>query len=98
MSTIPIRLWFQDGCEVDFSFPAAPSMELSTATPQPLSFDVGTIVDSSRPYEGSYEITPSAAAQVLPTASLRMTDDLTINPIPSNYGLITWNGSTITVS
>ena len=98
MSTIPIRLYFQDGCEVSFSFPDPPSLQLSTPAPPSLSFDVGTIVDSSRPYEGSYEITPSATAQVLPTASLRMTGDLTVNPIPSNYGLITWNGSTITVS
>lgn len=50
------------------------------------------------PYTGDYELTPSAEAQVLETKYLRMTDNLTINPIPSNYGLITWNGSTITVS
>ena len=49
-------------------------------------------------YEGSYEITPSAEAQVIPTNGLRMTDDFTIAPIPSNYGLVTWNGSVITVS
>ena len=49
-------------------------------------------------YEGSYEITPSAEAQVLPTNNLRMINDLTIKPIPQNYGLITWDGSTITVS
>ena len=49
-------------------------------------------------YEGAYEITPSAEAQVIPTNGLRMTDDLTIAPIPSNYGLVTWNGSVITVS
>ena len=49
-------------------------------------------------YEGSYEITPSAEAQTIQTKNLRMTDDLVINPIPNNYGLITWNGSTLTVS
>ena len=49
-------------------------------------------------YEGSYEITPSAEAQVIPTNGLRMTGDFTIAPIPSNYGLVTWNGSVITVS
>ena len=50
------------------------------------------------PYTGDYEITPSSEAQTLITKNLRMTDNLIINPIPSNYGLITWNGSTITVS
>ncbi len=49
-------------------------------------------------YEGTYEVTPSAETQILSTNQLRMTDNVTINPIPSNYGLITWDGSTITVS
>ena len=50
------------------------------------------------PYTGSYVITPSAETQVLETEELRMTDNLTINPIPNNWGLITWNGSVLTVS
>ena len=50
------------------------------------------------PYEGAYNVTPSAETQVLSTKYLRMTDDITINPIPNNYGLITWDGSTLTVS
>ena len=50
------------------------------------------------PYEGSYEITPSAETQVLHTEMKEMIHDLVINPIPSNYGLITWNGATRTVS
>ena len=50
------------------------------------------------PYTGDYTITPSAEAQILETRNLRMTDNLTIEPIPNNYGLITWNGSVITVS
>ena len=50
------------------------------------------------PYTGSYEITPSAEAQTLATSGKRMTADLIINPVPSNYGLITWNGAYLTVS
>jgi hypothetical protein len=49
-------------------------------------------------YSGSYEVTPSDTEQVLETENLYMTDNITINPIPNNYGLITYNGSTITVS
>jgi hypothetical protein len=49
-------------------------------------------------YEGTYEVTPTAEAQTLATDSLYMRGNITINPIPSNYGLITWNGSTLTVS
>lgn len=50
------------------------------------------------PYTGDYTFTPSDATQTIPTNGLRMTDNITINPIPNNYGLITWNGATLTVS
>ena len=50
------------------------------------------------PYEGPYEVTPGEDTQTLATDSLYMRGNITINPIPSNYGLITWNGSTLTVS
>lgn len=50
------------------------------------------------PYDGSYEVTPSAEMQTLATKNFRMTDNITINPIPSNYGLITWSGAGIRVS
>jgi len=49
-------------------------------------------------YSGAYEITPSAEAQTLETDSFYMNGNVIINPIPSNYGLITWDGSTLTVS
>ena len=49
-------------------------------------------------YTGSYEVIPSAEAQVLNTEQLMMSGNITINPVPSNYGLITWNGATLTVS
>lgn len=50
------------------------------------------------PYEGEYAVTPSADAQILETDGKRMTGNITVNPIPRNYGLITWNGSFLTVS
>lgn len=49
-------------------------------------------------YTGSYTITPGAEAQTIPTDGLMMTSDLVVEAIPSNYGLITWDGSTLTVS
>ena len=49
-------------------------------------------------YAGEYSVTPSAQAQTLSTEGLMMTGNVTVNPIPNNYGLITYNGSTITVS
>ena len=49
-------------------------------------------------YDGPYDATPSSAAQTFATTGKLMTADFTVNPIPSNWGLITWNGSTLTVS
>lgn len=49
-------------------------------------------------YTGPYEVTPSSETQTLDTDAFYMNGNVTINPIPSNYGLITWNGSTLTVS
>ena len=50
------------------------------------------------PYKGDYEITPTSEAQTLPVHNKRMTANLVINPIPSNYGRIDWNGQYLTVS
>ena len=49
-------------------------------------------------YEGDTAVTPTDTEQVLHTAGKTVYEDITINPIPQNYGLITWNGSTLTVS
>lgn len=70
------------------------SAVLSTSTGAPV---VREFID--RPaYEGEYTVTPTTEAQTLETKNKRMTGNVTINPIPSNYGLITWNGAFITVS
>lgn len=50
------------------------------------------------PYTGDYEVTPSSEVQILNTQGKSMRQNVTINPIPSNYGLITWNGGFLTVS
>lgn len=57
-----------------------------------------TVYGGGMPYTGNYEVTPSAQTQTLPTENRQMSGNIIINPIPSNYGLITYNGSVITVS
>lgn len=57
-----------------------------------------TQYDSHSLYTGAYEFTPSSETQTIPIADLIAAEDITINPVPSNYGLITWNGSFLTVS
>lgn len=49
-------------------------------------------------YTGPYEVTPSAHPQTLGTAGKAMTGNITVTAIPSNYGLIGWNGRILTVS
>lgn len=49
-------------------------------------------------YKGSYEFTPSEDEQTIEISGKTATHNITINPIPNNYGLITWNGSELTVS
>lgn len=53
---------------------------------------------SVNPYTGEYEFTPTDEAQTIPIFGKTATRDIVINPIPSNYGKISWNGSTLTVS
>ena len=53
---------------------------------------------ASPPFTGAYTYTPTQETQTIPINGLKAIQDITIEPIPSNYGLITWNGSTITVS
>ena len=49
-------------------------------------------------YDGMTEVTPSSETQILETRNTALYENIIINPIPSNYGLITWDGSTLTVS
>lgn len=56
-----------------------------------------TVIDRLH-YDGAYSFTPSSEEQTIETAGLVLSENITIKPIPSNYGLITWNGATLTVS
>lgn len=49
-------------------------------------------------YEGAYTVTPGDNEQVLETSGYKLSENIKVKPIPNNYGLITWNGSIITVS
>ena len=55
-------------------------------------------VAPTKQYEGSYEFTPSEQTQTIEISGETATRNIVINPIPNNYGLITWNGATLTVS
>ena len=69
--------------------------------------NTATAVDMSNPivirevpdlYDGPTVVTPNGSTQTLATNGKSLASDITVNPIPSNYGLITWDGSVLTVS
>ena len=68
----------------------------------PMDGEAGTVIKVTEHdlpvYTGQTEVTPSEETQTLQTANRTVLQNIIINPIPSNYGLITWNGSTLTVS
>lgn len=66
----------------------------------PIDVDVGEAVQviTGDHYDGPVEVTPTQETQTLATQGLFVDENIVINPIPSNYGLITWNGSVLTVS
>ena len=49
-------------------------------------------------YTGPTEFTPTDQVQTYETQGLLMPENIVVNKIPNNYGLITWDGSTLTVS
>ena len=71
-----------------------PTLKLTTGTPVVKEYiEVET-------YTGTYVVTPSDETQTLDTTDKRMAQPVVINPIPSNWGRISWNGAgtAITVS
>lgn len=55
----------------------------------------GTIVSY---YEGPYEFIPTQEDQLIEIDGLTARENIVVKPIPHNYGLITWDGSVLTVS
>lgn len=61
------------------------------------TLSLSSSVEKYGAYNGSYEFNPSEAVQIVKVNGCVMYDDITINPIPANYGQIVWNGATITI-
>lgn len=61
--------------------------------------DVGIFMPVNPPaFAGPYSATPTAEEQRIPMQGFMAAEDFVVGPIPNNYGLITWDGSTLTVS
>lgn len=72
-------------------------LSVDSADDAVLSVD-GTFIDGGRYYDGEYEVTPTRSTQVLETGGFKMAQNVIVNPIPRNYGLITYDGSGLMVS
>ena len=73
-------------------------MTVQPITPT-IPMTVGVMIGKEPPaYEGDYNITPTEEEQVLNTDGLMMLANVVIGMIPENYGLITYDGTKITVS
>jgi hypothetical protein len=58
-----------------------------------------TIATGTAPaYHGPTEFVPGNAVQIVECAGLVMSSNVVVDAIPSNYGLIGWNGVTLSVS
>lgn len=66
----------------------------------PIQIDVETpvVAGIEKEYKGECDITPTNEKQVFNTEGMRCPHNFIVEPIPQNYGLITYNGSTIIVS
>lgn len=86
--------------DVGSNIPVIPMTVESNIAPIGMGFSeaLNVQIRPSATYDGDYVITPSQEEQVLQTQNLLSKENFTIKPIPSNYGLITWNGSVLTVT
>ena len=67
--------------------------------PETIHLSIGGVIYGTDipPYEGEYTVTPSEVTQTLPTSGTKLDQDVVVEPIPSNYGRISYSGSVITV-
>lgn len=87
-------------CKIEMRVIENETIKLDIADDDTIKLDIAEIGYPVYPdnYKGPYTVTPSRSKQVLKTGSMMANEDITVEPIPSNYGLITWNGAFITVS
>ena len=84
--------------EVDiYTEPMTLEAYLVTDTPK-LDVDFIGVPSAFDIYHGAYSVTPTEEEQTLSTEGLVMSGNVTIAPIPNNYGRITWDGRVLTVS
>lgn len=85
--------------EFNVVFESENELNITFADEASMNVEFGEVTERAYDaYDGEIEFTPSEEEQIIHTQGTSVMTDLRINPIPSNYGLITWNGVTLTVS
>lgn len=49
-------------------------------------------------YSGDYEFTPTEEEQTIDIGGLKAKSNIVIKAIPSNYGRVSWNGTTLSIT
>ena len=71
---------------------------VSGSTIRPASIQIASVGFPAETYDGEYTITPSNEAQTIAINGRIALHNITIQPIPSNYGLVAWNGTTLSIT
>lgn len=82
------------------TFATPPAFIATFSGGETLKAEFGTVIEIpvTDYYEGDYSITPTTQEQIVPIMGLTARQNITVGAIPSNYGLVTWNGAVLTVS
>ena len=70
--------------------------EIHCEAPAAVDFDIDKPTGDLPPiYDGETAVVPTDAMQILRTKNHVVTDNIVIQPIPSNYGRVSYNGATL---
>lgn len=88
MNTIPINIQIE---------PNEYGLQIEGTETIPIQLETAVQIISGDHYHGAYTFTPTNEVQVVDIHGLVADEDIVIDAIPSNYGLVEWDGSILTV-
>lgn len=80
----PLRFEISGDTGISFDLDESDAVEFEIRSPTYIDVDI---------YDREYVFTPSEEEQVVQTTNKTLAQDITINPIPPNYGRIIWDGA-----
>ena len=84
----PLRFELSGDTGLSFDLGGESAIKFEIRSPTYIDVDV---------YDGGYVFTPAEEEQVIQTTAKTLAQDIIINPIPSNYGRISWDGRRLKV-